>query len=72
VSVMAGAIGLFTAFGLIIASHSVVLDTMPWLGLVEWQEIALIGGVIMVLGLMVSWTQSTSASKTALRRSEGR
>lgn len=68
VSAVSGAIGLLLALAIIAGSAPMVLDQVPWVGVVRMQEIGIIVGALAVPGFLVCWWQSWAAGRAAVRR----
>lgn len=69
VSWCAGALGLFLAWGTIVALHPIAVAAVRWPAAVSVVEITLAAGVLAVLGLATCWWQALGAASQAMRRS---
>jgi cell division protein FtsX len=69
VSWCAGALGLFLAWGIIVALYPVAVATVRWPGAVSVMEITIAASFLGIVGLIACWWQALRAASQAMRRS---
>ena len=68
VSLFAGMIGIAIAGGLVVGVTPEAVRQLPWLANIQVDEVLIMIGVIVVMGVLVSWIQSIMAAHAALKR----
>lgn len=68
VSVMSGLLGLLLALAVVAVGAQYAMEFVPWVGVVQVNELGVIAATLAVLGFLVCWWQSMAAGRTAIRK----